>query len=43
MPLPRYTSNKDLFAADARQMFINCAYYNEDNSEVRLAKARQGS
>ena len=31
----RYNSNKDVFASDARQIFSNCSYYNEDNSEVR--------
>jgi len=30
----RYDGNKDVFAADARQVFSNCAYYNEDKSEV---------
>ena len=32
--LPRYDGNKDMFASDARQVFSNCAYYNEDKSEV---------
>ena len=30
----RYSGNKDLFASDARLIFSNCAFYNEDNSEV---------
>ena len=29
----RYSS-KEAFAADARLVFDNCAYYNEDESEV---------
>ena len=29
-------ANKEAFATDARLVFDNCAYYNEDNSEVML-------
>ncbi len=32
----RYDGNKDQFATDARQVFSNCAYYNEDKSEVSV-------
>ncbi len=32
--LYRYEEDKELFAADARLIFSNCAYYNEDDSEV---------
>ena len=30
----RYSGDRESFASDVRQIFTNCAYYNEDNSDV---------